>query len=325
MKPNSRKNEGLLKQFPFVSTILNLPVTLLNQSTGDTIQDLTIKVEKADGDLMFRKADNIGLVDNGCLIGTRGSEDGLVGKNAEYFYAVDEDGVVLNSVDWPQGRNEETGYPTYASVVFWKTKVGNSHYQDAIFDKTEHLVWVSVTSWHKSTGDHEDLFGEFSHRNVKVTIYRKPECGYYKLREESNVYDNLFLNTHTLTRGALEKDHDIVSINGALWELTQFFKDFVYNEGMREILDSGEYRGASGQFGPNKVLAAEMCGYRRFMLENNICWVSLQVRPGSSNMYTLGCGGTLPQIRQIIREVVAFWQIPENRELFKPDSQVSVM
>jgi hypothetical protein len=111
-----------------------------------------------------------------------------------------------------------------------------------------------------------------------------------------------------------------------LYEMCITFQDEVYFNGMKAILDGSKYRGASGQFGSVKVLAAEMCGYDRVMLEDAVSYVTFQLRPDSEHMYVLGQQGTLPQIRNLVRTVVRMWnRRPELREAFKPDENVSVM
>lgn len=79
-----------------------------------------------------------------------------------------------------------------------------------------------------------------------------------------------------MLRGALDKDHDIVSIGGMLYEMCVTFQEEMYFNGMKDVLDNGEFRGASGQFGAVKVLCAEMCGYDRVMLEDNSSYVTFQ-------------------------------------------------
>jgi hypothetical protein len=161
---------------------------------------------------------------------------------------------------------------------------------------------------------------------VHITIYGASDQGFEKLEEESSVYSNLSLNTRVMTRGMLDKDHDIVSIGGMLYEMCITFQDEVYFNGMKEVLDGGKYRGASGQFGTVTVLCAEMCGYDRVMLEDSASYVTFQLRPGSKHMYVLGQQGTLPQIRNLVRTVVRMWrEKPELRAAFKPDKNVSVM
>jgi len=129
-----------------------------------------------------------------------------------------------------------------------------------------------------------------------------------------------------MMRGVFDKDHDLVSIGGMLYEMCITFQDEVYFNGMKEVLDGGKYHGASGQFGTVKVLCVEMCGYDRVMLEDNSSFVTFQLRPGSKHMYVLGQQGTLPQIRNLVRTVVRMWhEKPELRATFKPDKNVSVI
>ena len=74
-----------------------------------------------------------------------------------------------------------------------------------------------------------------------------------------------------------------------------------------------------------KVLCAEMCGYERVMLEDDVAWVSFQARSETSGLYTLGLGGTLPQIRNLVMNTILFWNCkPELRDQFQPDPNISV-
>ncbi len=117
-----------------------------------------------------------------------------------------------------------------------------------------------------------------------------------------------------------------MSMGGMLYEMCITFQDEVYFDGMKAVLDDGEFRGASGQFGSVKVLCAEMCGYDRVMLEDANSYVTFQLRPGSKHMYVLGQQGTLPQIRNLVRTVVRMWrEKPELRAAFKSDKKVSVI
>jgi hypothetical protein len=93
-----------------------------------------------------------------------------------------------------------------------------------------------------------------------------------------------------------------------LYEVCVTFQEEIDFNGMKDVLDNGEFRGASGQFDAVKVLCAEMCGYDRVMLEDNSSYVTFQLRPGSKHMYVLGQQGTLPQIRNLVRTVVRIWR-----------------
>jgi len=330
MNPNAKKNRELIKQYPFLSDILTAGMEPYDGAEDTTIDDLTIRVEKADGDLMFRRADNVGLGDTSFVFQIKGKHSGLVGKRGEYIFAVNADNRIINRVNWPRNNEERRilGEKIYAWTVLWGTR-RDRHYSNPIWDKVNFLVWVTVEAWHTNTRNDDEpsgRFGEPRDLTVCVTIYNKPEQGFEKLQQESNVYENLALDTRIMTSGVIEKDYDLVTMGGMIYEMCITFQDEVYFNGMKEILDAGEYRGASGQFGSVRVLVAEMCGYDRVMLSDSVSYVTFQLRPGQKSMYVLGQDGTLPQIRNLVRTVIHMWnQKPELRKSFKPDQNVSVM
>lgn len=335
MRVNAKKNQDLLKQYPFVSQIIAEPMEPFDDLGGAGIDDLTIRVEKADGDLMFRHANNVGLGDSSCIFQFKGNRKDQVMRRGEYLFAVDDKGKILNRVNWPRNDEEQrkTGEVIYGWTALWTERFtfpgGTRGYSNPIWNKVKCLVLVTVEAWHMDTRNDDvpsGRFGEFRDRSVHVTIYGEPGQGFEKLQEESSVYTNLSLDIRLMTRGVVEHDYDIVSIGGMLYEMCITFQDEVYFNGMKDVLDNGESRGASGQFGTVKVLCAEMCGYDRVMLEDAASYVTFQLRPGSKHMYVLGQQGTLPQIRNLVRTVVRMWnQKPELRAAFKPDKNVSVM
>lgn len=345
MNPTAQKNQKLIRQirqYPFVAEILKgrmephgglrpgvEKIEGWVDSAMKIVDDLTIRVEKADGDLMFRQASNIGLGDSSFVFQFEGKRKGQVMRRGEYLFAIDGDGRIVNRVNWP--RNDEERRATgevYGWSALWATKNGGV-YSHPIWDEVKYLVWVTVEAWHLDTNNDDapgSRFGEFCDRSVRITIYGEPRFGFKKLKERLSVYTNLSLNTRVMTHGVIDRNHDIVSMSGMLYEMCISFQDEVYFNGMKEVLDGGKYRGASGQFGAVKVLCAEMCGYDRVMLEDSVSFVTFQLRPGSKHMYVLGQRGTLPQIRNLVRTVVRMWrEKPELRAAFKPDKDVSVM
>ncbi|MFA5744995.1 MAG: hypothetical protein WC887_02170 [Candidatus Paceibacterota bacterium] len=301
----------------------------LDGNGGTSVGDLTIKVEKADGDLMFRQADNVGLGDDTFIFQMKGDHRDQIMRRGEYLFAIDGKGKIINRVNWPRNDKEHrTIGEVYGWSVLWATKHGKDHYSNPIWDITKFFVWVTVEAWYMDTKNDipKDRFGEFRDRSVHITIYGAPDCGFEKLQEQSCPAENLYLDSDVLMRATLINNHDIITIGGRLDELCRLFQDEVYFNGMKTVLDGGEYRGASGQFGAAKVLCAEMCGYDRVMLEDSVCWITFQLRPDASMMYVLGMGGTLPQLRNLIKFVVKMWNDKiESRSNFKPDKNVSVM
>lgn len=336
MNPNASKNCKLIEQYPFVGRILKRRMepyeVMMDGATR--VDDLTIRVEKADGDLMYRRAHNVGLGDASCVFQFTDKRKDQVMRCGEYLFAIGSNDEILNQVNWPRNSEEQrTTGEVYGWSVLWSGRntfpSGEPCYTNPIWDKVQCLVWVTVEAWHTDTKNDEvpgGRFGEFRDRSVHVTIYGAPDEGFEKLQEESSVYSNLFLDSDVMMRGVIKQNHDIVSMGGMLYEMCITFQDEVYFNGMKEVLDSGEFRGASGQFGTVKVLCAEMCGYDRVMLQDAKSYVTFQLRPGSKHMYVLGQQGTLPRIRNLVRTVVQMWrERPELRAAFKPDEETSVM
>jgi len=331
MKPTAEKNRKLIVQYPFLTQILALPyLPLASKDHLKQVDDLTIKVEKADAQLMYRQGKNTGLEDrrsgsNSWSMPVEGPRNGQAGKRGHYLLAIDQDGHIINSINWDDKNSNE---PIYAWHVLWGIKVGPEHFSDALYDQVKYLVWMTVEAWYEFIKGFENTpFGDFIDRTMTVTIYTAPEKGFSKLRDEANVYDHLWLDNDVVMRGSMRNDHDILCITGMLAELCHQFKADVYDKGMREIADSHpEYRiAASGQFGPVEVLVAEMCGYERIQLDTDTCRISFQIKPDSNNAYVFGMQGRLPQLREMVRTVIEYWNYREGgRSQFSYNQEVCV-
>lgn len=334
MKTDARKNHKLVQQYPFISDILFTDMEPYDGTGGTSVDDLTIRVEKADGDLMFRRADNVGLGDSSGIFQFKGNRKDQIMRRGEYLFAINGAGEIVNRVIWPRNDGERIAIGEiygWSALYAGRNKFPNGElwYTGSIVRQVKYLVWVTVEAWYTDTNNDDvpgGRFGEFIDRSIHITIYREPDQGFESLQEESSVYTNLSLDTHVMTHGVIDRNHEIVRIGGMLYEMCITFQDEVYFNGMKEVLDGGKYRGASGQFGAVKVLCAEMCGYDRVMLEDSASYVTFQLRPCSKHMYVLGQRGTLPQIRNLVRTVVRMWnQKPELRKTFKPDRNVAVL
>lgn len=331
MKPNAVKIKKLMKQFPFVQSVLDMWLIPLDGDGPDhrRVDDISITVQKADGDLMYRTGENVGLYGNDCIFSTAASHRNQVMRRGEYLFAVNAEDQIINKLVWPIRESREK--PIYAWEVLYLSKVwmaGTNNYVHTahIHDDVEYLVWVTIEGWHQYTENLDKPFGDFVSRNVAITIYGKPDIGFRRLEREADVYDNLYLNSQIFIRGFLNNDIEIISISARLDELCLSFQNQVYFQGMKQVLDKGKYRGASGTFGSVKVLAGELCGYDRVMLEDSQSWISFQLRPGSSTLYVLGMGGTLPQIRNLVNTIIKIWtEQHEVRQQFKSDKEVQIL
>jgi hypothetical protein len=125
MNINSNKNKKLIKQFPFIQTILSQDLEPARyehrgeDSVVNLLDDLTIRVQRADGDLMFRQAHNVGLGDGSFIFNMGGKHQKCVGREAEYIFAIGHDNTIINRLNWPRNREERRGKTVYGCNVLW--------------------------------------------------------------------------------------------------------------------------------------------------------------------------------------------------------------
>lgn len=329
MKPNSSKNRKLIYQYKFLEKILKLPF-IPHAPSPDLrhFDDLIIKVERADVYLMYRRGRNSGLEGEGrtrWLAPVDGPHTGQAGKQGQYLLAINGENEIINIITWPESSSHDL---IYGWQVLWGTEAGRRIFTNALYDQVKYLAWVSIGTWYKSTKDSGDTpFGDFVERTMNVTIYMEPEQGFQALQEEANVFEHLWLDNNVIIEGMMCDNHDILYISGMLAELANHFQTDVYFNGMREIANSypEDRIAASGQFGPVKVLVAEMCGQECVQLEDDSSWISFKVASGSARLYTHGMQGRLPQLRKLVRTVIQRWNYSESgRDSFTYNQEVGM-
>lgn len=147
MKPNARKNQKLIKEFPFLREVIATRLEPYDGEGQASLQDLTIQVQKADGDLLYRTANNIGLGDNGFSSFWKGPRKDQNGRRGEYIFAIGKDGKIVKQMGWPRNREETRGKkPRYAYAVLWAVEEDGDILSGSLHDEVEYLVWVSVNA-----------------------------------------------------------------------------------------------------------------------------------------------------------------------------------
>ncbi|NMB91263.1 hypothetical protein GYA37_00245 [candidate division WWE3 bacterium] len=341
MGTDSLYNQKLIKAYPFVSDILSEQMEPYNgQDDGRLDNLLIIRVQKADADLMFKRAHNLGLGNSdSCAFSTIRQHEMHIGKRGEYMFAIDNSEKIINRVDWPRDREEQRKADqlcVYASDIFWSQR-HERIYSGSIIEKVKYLVWVTVEAWYtdnkytddKYTGNergYRSRFGELLSTSIRITIYQEPEQGFEKLLKESNLYESLVLDTRLLQRGLMMRDVDIITMRGMLGEMCITFQDEVYFNGMKEMREKVEFRSASGKFGAVRVLCAEMCGCDFVTLRDVDSQITFRVYSDFTHMHVVGQTGTLPQIRNLVKTVVRMWnQNTEARNAFKTNEDLYVV
>lgn len=313
MKVTARKNQKLIKEYPFIGAILTRTMMPFAPEVQTHVDDLTIKVEIADGDLMYRKGKNYGLAENsGSLQYTAGRNKGQVAKQGEYLFAIDGSGQIINRVDWPRDRDDRKimGNP-YGYYALWKERDGKARMlSGSLYKETEFLVWVRVHARYDDTKDYCRPFGTFRGRDLTITIYKKPAIGFEQLQHNASVWKNLVLTSDVLMEALFDKDEEVRLIDGSLIELAQIFWEEVYDNGVQEIIDADEKFKVTlkAQYGNVKFVAGDgICGYKGVTLEDDHAEIAFNQRPEADCFYVGSVHGTLPQLRRLVLTVVNYW------------------
>lgn len=306
----------LIRKYPFVSDILATSMEPYGTQEGADINDVIINVEQANGDLMFRYAKNIGLEDSVFAYSRDVYRKDQVMQRGEYLFAVNNKNKIVNRANWPRS-SEECRLKICGCSTQWSTINDDGFGSDPVCDDDElkYLVWVTVDVWHmKSDGVSWEVFGEFRDRKIRITIYNEPNEGFETLQEESSVYSNLLLNNQLMMRGIIDKNRDIMCIQGMIYEMCITFKNYVYFNGMKDMIDSDRFCCMSGYFDSVKMLYDNSRVNNRIILEDTVSNINFQPCSESTLSLVSGQQGTLPQIRNLITTVVNLWnEKPELR------------
>ena len=310
----------LLKQFPFLNTIKNRNLNPFERQYGPNVDDLTIKVERADGNLMYRAPDHVGTNGSKTRYFTvvSGPKSGLIGKQGEYCYAISHDGEVINSL-WQPFHDDKQ--PVYGSDVLWGVRSAGMK-SDALFESTAYIVWVTVTVLYKKSGSENWPCGDFVERSMSITVYRPPSEGFSKLEHNATIEDHLWLSNRVLTDAALSGDQRISGIGTRLHELGQVLYETVYSQGMKQTLEEGGWKGHSASFDEVEVKA--VWGFQRVGVElsNSTTYVEFHIHDDSNVMYMGAVQGRLPEVRKLVISTIQAWSDEEKRKDFTSDESV---
>ncbi|MBN1584880.1 hypothetical protein JW899_00750 [Candidatus Uhrbacteria bacterium] len=318
-----------MERYPFVSDILSEDLEPLDGNGGTEVNELAVSVETADGNLMFRRANNVGLGDSSFAFCIKGGkhEGQVMKKRGEYFFAVDGDGKIINRLNWPRndGESRQIGDEIYAHSIFWverESGLDSTESRMPIWDKVRYLVWVTVEAWHAHTKG--ELFSESYSRSVRVTIYRAPGQGFRRLYQSSSPYRNLSLDKRMVERSLKRGDCCVVGMLGMLYELGMSFRDKVCPNGVNRRPNSGGrvfwifenfWIERVVRAGHDRITIGEGPAYITGM-EGQVYVVFEFFR--NSDMNVPDQRGTVPQIRNLVRKAMRiFEENPRIRRAFR--------
>ncbi len=290
---DSSSNQSLINQYPFVTTILNTPMEPKLTPSGEYKDTLIIKVEEADGDLMYRRADNIGIYgDKGFMFSLAENRSGQVKRKGEHLFAIDPRDRVIRHLEWPIYLSPGSS-PTFVWSILWKTKKGD-WYSDNIADSVRFLVWVTIESWHDRVQDTDNPFGQLLERNVTLTIYPEPKSGFDELSENSSVEENLYLDREILEHARQRNDDQIYVLRGRIDELCRILQDSLAGT----LIPGGIYT-YSTPLGEVKLEADPVS----LSLSDDQNWIMFGIRENNT-LYVFSFKGILPRLRNLIMTVV---------------------
>lgn len=325
MNPNSKKNRQLIRQYPFLRAVLKQPM-LPNPDPMDarSVDNLTIRVEIADEQLMLRQADIVGLGRDSYLYNGHGSQR-CVGKQAEYLFAITQGKRIIRRLDWPLPGDDVVASkaPVYGWHVLLKPDAEVPGVTRLLDNEVSHLVWVKVNTWYRDTGNTSwpgSRFGQFQSRDLEITVYGPPKCGFAALRERSMSWTHLHISNPLIANGLSRKDPIITQIAGCVVELCSLFVDEVWNNGLGEMCrDSGGR--LAGRLEQTTVRVHPVDNQTWcFVLESDAgTRVEFWIPDDKGSINVRSQNGTLPELRQLVRSAVFTWrEKPKSRAKILP-------
>lgn len=318
MKPDGRKNRALRQQYPFVDKLLSEKYVLepYGAPEQNRVDDLSITVQRADGDLLFRRADNIGLGDHAFLAEVTRRRRNQLGRRGEAIFAIGDHGQILNQLRWPRNPDDhpkvvaDPKHGQFAREVFngghrrYVAETGSMPWVDSYLEETHCLVWVTVETWHLKTGKHDqpgDQFGELQERTMAITIYLAPREGFLALATRARLEDHLQLNTRVLCTAALNKNMEEWRLGGNLDELVFWFAELAYLRGIRQFLNTHLW-GTTLHCGPVRLLAKQGNNNHRMILLCGGDWLHLKrdLTNPDHDLRVLDFKGTIPRLRAMV-------------------------
>ena len=280
------------------------------------LEQVSIRVERADPNLMFRVAKN---VDPPVFL-REVTDPELTGSRKEYFYPVNTDGVPGERHEW----SLTTGF-TWGQFVrdIFRSHItdwcSDPSFDDLLgedpFEVVGSIVWVSSTIWHRTRKDHNLMpIGEVEpiRVNIDITVYRAPKQGWRSLYLKADPLVNVTLTGHSLWPNHRRTDSFRSVALDLLDRLAIKFDAEVMREGLWKII--GGKTSISGVIGDVRVTATYMITQYSISLESGDSQVSFV---GFRQLHHVGfenIQGTLSSVGQMVDKVCAKWSDMSDRE-----------
>lgn len=317
----SKKNQALLKQYPFLQEIL----TQTTASFDDVETTLNIVVERGDANLLYRAANNH-WGENSSITSPHNRE--FQGKRLECYYPVDTDGQLGSRRHWDERR--QVHGTRFVKDVFehsirdWQdTDLGENPYE-----VVDCIAWVTLVHLYSEEGYHSGTQRP-DKREVWITLYREPKQGWKRLVAYSDVFANVRLSGSYFLDGLSINDRLYELLSNRAVNMAMQFEIEVVDQGLSAFIYASDRKGMSGVFGTVEVRSYVTAGRVMITLERNDVSFTLIGVADFSHM-RLACAsidGTFDEAGRMIADAAKFWQAlneSERSEIYKDDEKVNL-
>lgn len=318
----SKKNQALLKQYPFLQEIFDQATAQFS----DVETTLRVVVKRADANMLYMTGDN--SWDERRSIRSADHPD-MQGKRLECFYPVNTAGELGERRHWDDGQSAEAYFVRNAlnqRIYDWR----DTHRGEDPREVIEYVAWVTLEHWYND-GDHYVIGAERpDKREIQITLYRKPKQGWKRLIAYSDVSGNVHLSGESLLPGIGYNDPHYKLLSSKAQSMAMRFELEVADQGLSALIDTSQKRGMSGALGTVTVRSLVFAGRVMITLERG--HVSFTVA-GVDDFNDMRLGahticGTLDEVGAMIADAAKFWQTldeSERSKVYQDDEKIRIL
>jgi len=197
-------------------------------------------------------------------------------RRTEHAISIGVGGSIIRTLFWHAKSTE----PTYLRDIFREQNFESS---GDVVSRVGWIVWVRI----------DYVANDISNWELSLTIYGPPKKGFTDILKRANVFEHLKLGTHVFVQGQLHKYPDILIMTGMLREMCQWYWN---DSSVREDWKGNYLTDISGEENRYVCLGDKESGGVSFEVD------------GDRVMKIVSVSGTLPQIRNMLRNAIKLTQ-----------------
>lgn len=275
-------------EFPFLDDIAERefwPVMVSDQFK------LQVNVQVADGEMLYAEP-------RFCLpphyIGT--ADNKFVGHRYPSVFVIGRDNQAIRLAQWDYNHND----------FFIKQVVGDGHDVKAVVLVVEYKMYHNIEDWLERRLD--TYAGPFSHRDVRVTIYKAPKKGFARLVEKSRLTSNVRVTDLTGIALSSRNNAEARAVINVLEDVVKSFKKNV-GPSLWKRMAGCDTKGMSADYGVTKMMAYTIAG--RIMITfqrggDQISVVGDESDFTRTGLQSMNC--TVDVARAMVQDVISYWK-----------------